>query len=107
MQARIVDEAGIYGHCAFILLHQGGLRIDELLGDRILREQHTVAFEVDARVREQSLVACHLPFSLHQRGLERARIDFRQQLAFSHQLSFAKQHAHQLAVYAASDRHGL
>ena len=107
LEARVVDQPLIDLDGALVLTHQRILRVDELLRDRILRQQHAVAVEVDARIGQQRLVARHLPFILGECGLERPRVDFRQQLAFAHELPLAEHHAHQLAVDAASDRDGF
>ena len=42
---------------ALVLAHERLLRVELLLGDRVLLDQRLVAVEVDARVREQRLVA--------------------------------------------------
>ena len=106
LEPRIVDLALVYFDGAFVLVHQRFLRIHELLGDRVLRKQNFVALEVGARIREQRLVAHHHALDLRQCRLVRARVDFRQQFAFLDRLAFAKQHAHQLTVDAASHGHG-
>ena len=64
LQLGVVDQALIEFDHAFVLAHQRFLRVDQLLGDRILGEQHAVALKVDAGVGEQRLVTRHLPFIL-------------------------------------------
>jgi hypothetical protein len=58
-----------------VLAHERLLRVDLLLGDRVLREQRLVALEVDLRVGEQRLVLRHLALRLAELHLERARVD--------------------------------
>ena len=52
LQSGIVDSALVRLDRTLVLPHQCLLRIDLLFRDRILCEQHLVAFEVDMRILE-------------------------------------------------------
>jgi len=48
------DQALIGFDRAFVLVHERGLRVDLLLGNRELRRQSRVALEILLRIREQA-----------------------------------------------------
>ena len=62
---------------ALMLVDLGQLRVKLLFGDQIAAEQNFEAFEIALGVLEQGLVARHLPFSLGELHMKRARIDLR------------------------------
>ncbi len=72
------------------LLDRRGLGVDVLAGDRILAQQGLVALQLHPAVLEHGLVAHARSDRLLQRGLERPRIDGREQLPFLHHLAFGE-----------------
>ena len=90
LQLGAVDLALVGLDRALVLANQRFLRIDLLLRNRILREQRTVALEVELRVLEQRLILGHLALRLRQLDLERAGIDLGKELARLDDLAFAK-----------------
>src|SRR5882672_983586 len=105
LQLRIVDLALVEFHRALVLAHQRLLGVDLLLGDRILRVQAAVALDVDARVREQRLVARHLALGLGELRLISPRIDGGEHVPRLHDLAFGEGDPDELAVDPASHRH--
>jgi len=90
---------------ALVLVDELDLRVELLLGRRVLGHERPIALEVDARVAEQRLVARQLALRLRQLHLERTRIDLREQVAGPDPLPFLEQDLRQLAVHARVDRH--
>ena len=105
LQPRVVDLTDIHADRAFVLAHERSLRVDLLLGDRVLLEKRVVALEVEAGVLDERPVACQLPLGLLQLHLEGPRIDLGEELALLHELAFFEEHAHQLAVDTRLHRH--
>ena len=103
LQPGIVDRALVGLDGPLKLANQRRLRVDLLLGDRILREQRLVALEIDLRVFQLRLVARHLSVRLRQHHFERPRIDLREQVARLDILALAEGDAHQLSVDASAD----
>src|SRR5690349_2360246 len=64
-----------------------------------------VAYKVDSRARKQSLIAVELSLHLRDGGLERTRIDLRQQVALLDGLPFLELDADQLAADLRLDGH--
>ena len=87
-----------------VLLDERRLLVEHLLRDRILAPETLVAREVDLRLRQERLVARELPLGLQQLGLERARVDLGEQVAFPNDLAFGVEDSHQLPVHAGMDR---
>src|SRR4029450_3431395 len=87
---------------ALILAHERLLRVDLLLRDRILRQQRTIALEIDLGIREKRLVLGHLPLCVRQLYLERPRIDLGQQIALLHGVALAESQANKLTIDTAS-----
>lgn len=105
LQLRAFDLRLVGLQRSFVLPHQRDLRVELLLGDRVLREQHRVALDVGARIGNQRLVLRHLSFGLRELHLERTRIDLGEHVTGLHHLSLAECDPHQLAVDArAHDR---
>ena len=75
-------------------------------GEAALREVGG-ALEVALGVLELRLVLRLLRLRLVERGLERARVDLRQQVARLHVLALGERDLHQLPVDARADRHGV
>ena len=90
LQPRILEQALVELHNAFVLTHERDLRVELLAWNRILREQGSIAFEVNARIGKQGLIAHHLPFVLRDLRLVLTRVDLREQLALFDDLAFAK-----------------
>ncbi len=72
-----------------------------------LREQIAIAREIELRVLQRRLVLGSLAFGLGQLDLEGTRIDLREQIALLNDLPLLERDVDQLAVDAASDRHGV
>src|SRR5215469_12146297 len=104
VQLRAVDLPLIGRYRPFVLAYQRFLRIDLLLGNRILREQRPISFQVELRILEKSLVLGELPLCLRQLHLERSRIDLGEEFASFYKLTLLESHAHQLTVDARADR---
>ena len=102
LQPRVFHLARVHAERAFVLAYQRGLRVDLLLGDRILLEKRLIALEVEARVFEERSVARELSFRLLQLDLEGPRIDLGQELALSYDLAFLE---HRVA--AVPDPHAV
>jgi hypothetical protein len=72
------------------LIDHGALRIDGLLARQILRLEHGVAFEIQLSVLQLRGILRLGRDCLFERGLIRARVDLRQQIALVHGLSLRK-----------------
>jgi hypothetical protein len=106
LQLGVVDLSLVARNRRFVLPYQRRLRVDLLLGNRVLCEQRLIAFEVDTRVGEQRLILCHLSVHLLELHFERARIDFREQLTRFDDLPLVEEHAIQLAIDARAHGDG-
>ena len=73
---------------AFELTDGRGLRIQILAGDGILRPQQLIARQRGLRVHQLRVVSRQLTLCLIELDLERTRIDFGQERALVHDLSF-------------------
>jgi hypothetical protein len=74
-----------------VLVDQRPLRIELLLGDRVLFDQAFIAFQIQPCVREQRLIALQISLHLLQGGFVRTRIDLCQRIALVHGLTLRKQ----------------
>ena len=95
---------GVGLHGRFELVHQRLLRVDLLLRGGVLRDQRGVALEVGARVDELGLVLGFCRLRLCELGLQRARVELREQLAGLDVLPFDKADLVELPVDARLDR---
>ena len=78
-----------------------------MFGDGILLQQLAVAFQIEPCVFQQCLIPHELPFGLHQFRLERARIEFGEQLARFHQLAFREMQFDEFPIDTAAYRRGV
>ena len=104
LQPGVVYCRLIHSHSALVLRHQGLLRGDLLLGDRILLEERVVALQIELGVAQQRAIALELTLSLGELHFERAWIDFGQAVASAHHLALLEIHLDELTVDAALDR---
>ena len=88
------------------LIDLGLLLVDDLLRGDVREHQRLRAREVLLGRGELGLVLRLLGLGLVERGLEQARVDLRQHVAFLDVLAFGEQHLLQLAVDLGVDRHG-
>ena len=100
---RVVDLSLIGLHRALVLMHERLLRVELLLGNRILREQRGVAIQIDLRIRQQRFVAGQRAFVLGELRLVRTRIDLGQRVALFHHLAFLEIHLEQIAGHLRGD----
>ncbi len=108
-----VDEVELLGvdlrliglNGADILLHQRRLRVEDLPGDRVFRDQGAVARQIDLGILEQRLIFCQLPFGLLERDLVGTRIDLSEKIALVDDLAFLEGDFGQLAGDLGLDRH--
>jgi hypothetical protein len=82
------------------------LLVDDLLRGDVRLRQRLGALEVLARRDEHRLVLRLLGLGVIERGLEQARIDLRQHVAFLDMLTLGEQHLLQLAVDLRVDADG-
>jgi hypothetical protein len=105
LELDVVDLPPVGLHHALVLVDQLDLRVELLVGGRVLGDERPVALEVDARVAQERLVARQLTLGLGQLHLVRTVIDLREQVAGVDALAFLEQDLRQLAVHARVDRH--
>lgn len=102
-----IDLALIELDRALVLTYERRLLVERLLRDRIFAPESFVARQVDPRFGQQRLVAGELPLGLQQLGLEWARVDLGEQVAFTNELALAVWNVHQLAVHAGVNGDGV
>ena len=83
------------------------LRVDLLARGETLLRQRRIALQIALRVGELSLVLRLLRDGRVERGLIRARIDHREQVALLDLLALGHRHLHQRAVDAGAHQHGI
>ncbi len=90
LQTGIVTRRLVHGDDGLVLAHQGVLGDLGLLGDRILRQQITIALLIDLGVGQQLTIAIELRLGLGESDAIGRRIDERQQLSGLHLVAFMK-----------------
>ncbi len=101
---RAVQLALVDQHQPLVLLHQGRLGVDLLLGDGVLGRQTPVSLQVQPRLVQQGLIALQRALGLHLQGLVLRRIDLGEQLALADEGALADRHVQQTAVDLALDQ---
>ncbi|MCW0424231.1 hypothetical protein NB713_002174 [Xanthomonas sacchari] len=94
------------GDRRFVLRHLVALGVQVGLGHVLAVGRRVGALEGGTRGGQQRLVLALARRGLVVAGLQRARVDLRQQLALLHFLAFAEIQAHQLAADLRADRDG-
>jgi hypothetical protein len=103
LRARVLDGRVIGFELRLGLRDGGALRVHGLLARQILWCEQQVAIHVALRIAQLRLILRALRQRLIERGLERARVDLRQQLALLQRLPFRKRHRIQLPIHPCSD----
>ena len=81
------------------------LCVELLFRNRVFAVRKLVAIQIDVRIFQKRFVALVLTLRLFELGLERARIDLREQVALFDHLTFAVVDTHQLTIDAALNSH--
>ena len=103
-----IFDGGLIGlHGGHHLIRQEPLGVVTLLIEDPLVDQVLVTLEDESRVGELGVVLRLFRDGLVQRGLERARVDLREQLPFLHVLALGERHLVELSVDAGLHRHGV
>src|SRR5919109_3356387 len=107
LQFGVFDLSLISFYGALVLAHECLLRIQLLLGDGVLLVKRLVALQIELRVFEQRLVARHLTLCFGELHLERARVDFGEQISSFNDLAFLEAHAHELTLDTGFDGNSI
>src|ERR1700722_8316787 len=88
----VLDVGLIGSYAAFELRNYAGRPVDLRFGNRVLRQQLFIAFELGARVLKGRLVARQLPLSLSKLDLIRLGVDRGQHLTGLNETPFSEAH---------------
>ena len=100
-----VDRRGVGRLLGDELVDQRVLGVELLLGGEALLGEGRIAHEVEPGVGERRLILGLLGLGLVEGGLERARVDLRQEIAGLDHLAFGEGDLDDLAVDAGADGH--
>ena len=107
LSARVVDHGLIDLQLGGELIDRCALRVDRLLARQILRLQYRVSLQIPFGVGQLGRILGLGGDGLGERGLIRAGVDLRKQVALVHGLALGESDLLQLAVHARAHRHRI